>query len=216
MYAQVRELPNAIQTLLASLGYGSKDILVETGTEVSPLGPGGDGLREFCAILDLSTGERKVEWGSWGGANMFNPRNRVDLDGNLYPIPPNSCVVKGHTGGGRPVYATLTVRPDMVLPCLPSKVGLNPRLQWILDTLKRYNSGGRKYEFHRWEHVPPSDGEFKELETLGLIKITKSGAISVTTAGKNAVTPGFGSPVYAPPWGNHVQYRTWSGVSSHA
>jgi hypothetical protein len=167
------------------------------------MGPGGDGLREFCAILDLSTGERKIEHGSWGGANMFNPNNRVDLDEKSYVIPPNFVVVKGHQGGGRGTYAYVVVRPDMVTPWLPAKSVLSKRQQYIIDVLKGYNSQGRKDEFNRWDskfkRVPPSADEFKALEELGLLKITKSGAISLTTTGKNAASGGFCTPDYAAP-----------------
>jgi hypothetical protein len=199
MYVQVHSLPNTVQGLLRTLGYGRKDIRVETATEICPMGAGGAGIREFCGILNMGTGEHKVEYGSWGGANPFNPQNRVDLDRSYYVIPPNFCVIQGHSGGGRPVYCTLTIRPDAVLPCLPGKVALTARLQWILDTLKRYNSVGRKDEFNRYDHVPPSADEYQALESLDLIKISKSGAISVTTAGKNAATPGYWSPKYVAP-----------------
>jgi hypothetical protein len=201
IYTLVSDLPAAIQRALSSVKYGRKDIRVETGEKVSPFGGGQDGYREFVLIVNLSTGEYDGEYGSWGGSNPFNRTNRVDNDTKSYEIPPNFAVIKGSTGGGKPVYAYLTVRPDMVAGWLPAPTSLNPRQQYIIDVLKGYNPRGRKDEFNRYRRVPPSAAEFEALKDKGLVKINKAGSVSLTVEGKNAATKGFGSPKYATPEG---------------
>jgi hypothetical protein len=187
MYIQTNTLPETIVAVLASLGYSRKDIQVEAHDTISPACGGGEGIRGFFAIINLATGQTEVMQGSWGGANFFNKTNQVDLDTTPYPIPPNFAVIKGHEGGGKPVYAYITIRPDMMVPWLPTATNkLSPRLQWILSTLCMYTSAGRKSEFNQYNRIAPTESEYLQLIDLGFIKRTKAGAISVTTEGKNA------------------------------
>lgn len=190
IYTNVSDLPSMIQSALCSVGYGRKDIQVETRESVSPLGGGGGGIRDFVCIVDLNTGTHKKEYGSWGGPNPWSAK-RIDNDRNEYTIPPNVCVLKGHEGGGRPVYCTLIVRPDMVVPWLPAPKTLTKRQQFIIDVLKKYNPRGRKENFNRGSRVPPSDAEMQTLQGMGLVKINKAGAVSLTVEGKNAVSKGW-------------------------
>jgi hypothetical protein len=91
MYTQVKDLPETIQSALNSLNYGRKDISLEVAESISPRVGGGDGLRGFCCIVNIETGERKTEVGSWGGSSMFQESavNPVDSDHTDYVIPPN-------------------------------------------------------------------------------------------------------------------------------
>lgn len=204
MYAKINELPEAIQSVLAGLNYNRKDIQVEARERVSPFASSGDGYRAFCAIIDLTSGQVDIKQGSWGGGNMFSLQNQVDLDTREYLIPPNVVVVKGHEGGGKPVYATIVMRPDMIVPWLPAKEGLSPRLQWIVDCVCALTSAGRKAEFNGYEmnggrRIPPQEHEWQALEGLGYIKRNKTGSVSITTEGRNARTSGLGIAKYAAP-----------------
>lgn len=184
-YIQTKELPYEITSVLSRLGYNRKDIDVTFQEKVSPASSSSDGCRSFMAIINLSTGEYTEKWGSFGGANIFNRDNQVDNDTSSYTIPENFCVIKGSSGGNRPVSAYLIIRPDMSAKFLPSKEELNPRLQYILDVFATYNSSGREREFNDYGHIPPSKEELNCLVSRGLIKINKAGSVSVTTEGKN-------------------------------
>ena len=199
MYIQVKTLPEQIQQLLALIGYMKKDILLETQEKVSAFSASSNGCRSFLAIINMFTNEHTIEYGSWGGSNMFNPENRVDNNVREYVIPPNFVIVKGEEGGGDPTRAKIIIRPDMMIPFLPAKKELNPRLQWIIDVLIGYTSAGRKAQFNEYGKVPPMEQEWVELETLGLIKRDKRGAVSLTTEGKNARLHRSGSEKYIAP-----------------
>ena len=198
MYVQVQELPESLQSFLHTLSYNKKDIAVEVVEKVSPMGAGQDGYREFIGILDLGTGTSDIKYGSWGGANIFSRENQVDLDTASYTIPANVVVVKGRHGGNHPTHAVIYLRSDMVAKWLPETASLTPRQQYIVDVLGSFTSAGRKDEFNAYGHIPPSAQEYKALEEMGLIKITKAGAISLTTEGKNAKSKSF-LLVYAAP-----------------
>ena len=111
MYIECKKLPGALKCALASVRYFGADISVKAAETVSPFMGGGKGYRGFFVAVDLSTGERKITWGSWGGANMFNPGNRVDLDTDEYEMRPGFAVIKGTEGGikGNCQYATISI-----------------------------------------------------------------------------------------------------------
>jgi len=184
----VKELPAALQRALASVGYGRKSIDVMPAETASLSGAGGDGYQAFATVVNLETGEYRTEWGSWGGANMFNPRNAVDNDRKDYPIPENGAVITGHKGGGRPVYATIRVNPAALAPLLPAKAELSERQRVILGTVR-----GTKGGAYRLEALKEYGVTTEELDTLisgGFMKRNKAGAISMTTAGENEAMTG--------------------------
>jgi hypothetical protein len=196
MYSLVTDLPELVQRELKGVGYGRKDIDITASETASAFSSSGRGLRGFCIIIDLSKGDVKHMQGSWGGANMFNPTNQVDLDSKSYVIPENVIVINGSSGDGNPVYARLTVAPSNIAKFLPTKSELTERQATILYTYKGLNSRGRK---DYWDRVSfssgfngeaimpkPSEGELDELAGMGLLKRSKSGATQITTDGKNA------------------------------
>lgn len=175
MYANVRELPNIVQEQLNGVGYGRADILIEAREKVSPQVSGGDGQRGFCIIIDMISGNVKHMMGSWGGANMFNPRNQVDLDSQMYEIPENVAVITGSIGGS--VFATVTLNPKNVAKFLPAKSELTKEQASVLYSFKALKSAYRpKY----------SEECLNELAEMGFLKRSKNGATRITTAGKNA------------------------------
>lgn len=205
-YFKVKELPGTLQAALASVGYGRADIGIRTAETYSMRCSGGDGYRAFVVAVNLATGEAQRATGSWGGANMFNPRNPVDLDGQERPLPPGFAVISGHEGGGRPVYASVEVHPSTMAPLLPSAPAaeLSALEQTVLEVISGYTSAGRKNEWERMaERVLPWTAPYAErqaaakkmhadiasaqdrLVSLGLVKRAKNGAMTITTEGRN-------------------------------
>lgn len=191
MYAKLSELPECIQRELKNNDYHKKDICIDQTTSVSPVDYGGDGRKAYFMAIDLETGQRlplidsgrqvDILRGSWGGANMFNPSNRVDLDDGNYTIPDNAVVIKGHIGY-KP-YATLYIRPDNAPKFIRNDCVLNERQLEILACMRSYTSAYRKEVY---EKMDVKDSEFQALADSGHIKISKNGAKHITTEGKNA------------------------------
>lgn len=188
VYVAVKDLPDFFRKPLREVSYGRKDIEVRQGSKYEASFPADDGCKAFTCVINMASGQYKVEWGSWGGANMFNPRNPVDLDRTPRSIPTNGAVLQGERCGGRPVYASITVRPDAMNKLIeaPTEVTLDERK--ALNAC-RYKSSYRADEF--WKQ---GLGEYslknpliQSLLEKGMLKATRSGAISVTVKGKNAL-----------------------------
>ncbi len=189
VYSRVKDLPETVQAALRKAGYRSDDIGVRAQDTYSPAQSGGSGRRAFVVKVNLTTGETEASVGSWGGANMFNPGNAVDLDRGSYPIPTGVAVIEGSQG--EKTFASLVVRPENLAPLLPGEVALSDRLSYILTVYSHYNSAGRKNEFERPYKVraelrgTPTKDELSELVKLGLLAPAGSG-MKVTAAGRNA------------------------------
>lgn len=185
IHVKVADLPETLINSLKNLGYHKNDIPLEGKEKISPQVPGGKGRRGFCVIVNIATGETKQMMGSWGGSNMFNPNNQVDLDDTPYTIPAGFAVIKG-VSGYKGVIATITVPPDNVAKFLPEKKELDPRDKWILYTFSALTSAGRKKEWEREDDIPSED-DLNRLAAEGYLKRSKNGASRITTDGKNAV-----------------------------
>ena len=200
MYVQVSELPDVVREQLKSVGYGRADISVRAGETYTPAGGSGQGSRRSLVAVCLANGASEAHVGSWGGANMFNPGNAVDLDTQSYPLSPGFVVIEGSQGHPR-TYASLIIHPSNMAAMLPAKVSLTARQAYLISAFAGLNSQGRKNQFERGAyHDPspytgeqgprlghaPSDAELAELAAMGLIKVTRSGAVSITTEGRNA------------------------------
>lgn len=183
IYVSVKDLPSALRKVLEVVGCNLRDISISATEMVSLQAAGGEGYKHFVAIVNLSSGEHKVTWGSWGGANPFNS-NPVDRDSNFYRIPANGAVVRGYIGGSENVCrASIEVAPETMVPMLPLAEELSERARTILRLVKSYTSAGRKQEF---EGMKVQASEIDELVSKGLLKRNKAQAISITTTGKNA------------------------------
>lgn len=181
LYASVGDLPEALQSALRQVSYHKKDIGLSSAEKISIRDCGGDGRRGFVILVNLTTNEQEIHWGSWGGSNMFNPSNSVDLDDNEYVIPKDGAVIRGSISGG-PTYATITLHPDNLVKLLPSKVELSEKERGILNAYGSLKSGPyRKEELHR---LRATDADVDALVGKGLLKRTKVG-VSITTEGKN-------------------------------
>lgn len=188
MHVETSQLPRAIQAALAEVGYGRKDIGVSAAESFTPSVGGGQGYKGFCAIVDLATGERRVSWGSWGGSNMFNPTNIVDLDTEAKPLLPNLAVIKGQIGGGHPAYASVTVHPSTLAPLLPPATDVTAQEKRACAIIAGYKSFARAEYFASagLGEYGPTNPVIVACAAKGLVKVNKGGAVAITTAGRNA------------------------------
>ncbi len=191
MHVSTKELPEVIRRALREVNYSRNDIGVEGATKVSPSDAGGQGRRGFVLLLDLDTGATKLHQGSWGGANMFNQSNVVDLDQKSYPLPPSGAVIKGSEGGHGGVIATLYLNPENLAKLLPAKpLELTAKQRGILYAFGAIKAGEyRKEELRRCE---AKEADVEELVKLKLLKRDGRG-VTITTEGKNTRNSGPGS-----------------------
>jgi hypothetical protein len=190
MHIETKQLPRSLQAALVGVGYGRRDIALRARDSYCLQQGSGKGGRAFVVAVNITTGQRQATHGSWGGANMFNPQNHVDLDTTKRPLPPGFAIIEGSEGGGRPVYATISVHPDnlaKLLPAAPS-VELSKQDKNALNIIGGIKSGYRANEFSRAGLGPygPDNPHVVKLVELGFLKVNRAGAISITTAGRNA------------------------------
>lgn len=201
MYVKTKELPSVLQRALEALGYGRVDIEVEASETYRPAQISGNGYRAFVCAVNLVTGERKTECGSWGGSNMFSPDNQVDGDMNSYPLPDGFAIIQGREGGSRPVFATILANPANLQKLLPAgnEATLTESECYALHIIKQYKASYRRDAFTRSSYYGRQReargivlGEYDRnnplligLAAKGLIKITGAG-IQITTEGRNA------------------------------
>lgn len=185
IYVQVKTLPPTLQSALEQCGYHRTDISVHVSETSHVSSHSGDGLRAFTALVNIETGATEIHEGSWGGANPFYS-SPVDADTRSRPLPPDGAVINGHIGGGKPCWASLTVHPSRAAKLLPPAVEtLSARNKTQLGVLCELNSKGRKEWFDRHPALRPSADDLTTLSTLQMIKVSKSGAVTITTDGRN-------------------------------
>ena len=149
MHIKVKDLPSTLQAALKSCGYARADIGVEAKDNYTmQCRTSGAGRRGFTMAVDLATGKSETVTGSWGGANMFNPGNSVDLDDTRRPLPPNFAVVHGSEGDG--VRAYVEVNPQTLIPLLPATAELSKVETALLDVYCGLSTAGRKRQVEQW------------------------------------------------------------------
>jgi len=183
MYVAVKTLAPALRSALAAVGFKRADISVEARETVTLDYPADDGARGFATLVDLETGRHETMIGSWGGANMFSPRNRVDLDRTARPLPPGTVLVKGQNGG-RGCFAHLYVHPDLLPKLLPAPVELTQGERDGLYCHISLKSGEYRREELRRRRVTQAD--LDSLVARGFLKRNAAGSTQVTVEGKNA------------------------------
>ncbi|KPK27036.1 MAG: hypothetical protein AMK69_11035 [Nitrospira bacterium SG8_3] len=182
MHVRTKELPDCLQRALDSVSYHRKDVSVEGKTETQINVFSGEGAKAFAIILNLGTGERKTIWGSWGGANMFNPHNQVDLDGSSHKIPINGAVILGSIGHS--TWATIVVHPENIQKLLPAPEETTELEKGILSIYQGIISSYRKQELAR---IGATVEMVDTLVGRKLLKRNKAGSVQITTEGKNAI-----------------------------
>jgi hypothetical protein len=207
-HVKVKELPEVLRSALVSVGYHGADVAIKASERYSmSTGGSGNGRRAFVCAVNLATGERIMRQGSWGGPNPFNPTNAVDLDDTVRDLPPNFAVI--HGSEGEQVYASVDVNPATLAPLLPEAPTLTESERAILCAYAGLTSAGRKRQIEDWcsNAARAGDPDYvnawarrqaeatckQAIETLiaglvsrGFLARNKAGAVSVTTAGKNA------------------------------
>ena len=187
MYVKTATLPAIVRCALSRVGYGAPDVNIEPREKVSPYVGGGSGQRGFLLLVDLQAGTFAAHHGSWGGSNMFNPSNAVDLDTSEYTLPEHGLAILGTEGHPR-TFATIYAHPAQMAGFLPPVAApLTADEQWLVNLYCSCTSAGRKDELSRkgWTAQRTED-TVNALVTRGLFSRNKAGAVSVTTDGKNA------------------------------
>lgn len=178
MYIKTNQLPEQIQSALKSVSYNKKDIQVLIKEQESLFCSGGNGIRGFTILINLSSNENQIMYGSWGGANAFNPSNQVDLNDENYTIPENGVVIKGHEGNG--VFAQVILSPkNMIKNLLTEDSSLSKDEKTVLSYFKYTSSYRKSLLENKTELV-------NKLIEAGFIFKNKAGSMSLTLKGKNA------------------------------
>lgn len=183
MYIAVKELPPYVRGLLEGRGYRRPDIAVMPKEEVSVSDAGSAGQRAYTIIVNMETQQNKIHIGSWGGSNMFNPNNLVDLDKQVHTIPLNGMVIKGSEG--HRFYATIYVRSCNLAKYLPKVELVTEDERSVLTIYHTLKSG--LYRKQALECVSNSANIIISLVGRKLLKQSKNGATRITTEGKNAL-----------------------------
>lgn len=186
MWIETRELPEAVRVALERVSYGRKDVEVRVTRDLVMSSAGSKGRRAFVLMVNLSTGEVDGQYGSWGGENMFNPRNPVDRDSRAYQLPPNGVVVLGSQGYPQ-TFLTLYVSPDLIdrtmLPAAAEEL-TKEELDGVYAHACIKGGAYRREELRRRNvRAETVDG----LVSRGYLSENRAGARQVTTAGRNAL-----------------------------
>ena len=196
VWVDVRDLPLPIQKALKSVKYGRKNIQIQESRTYQMSGSSGDGRKAFTIAVNLGTGKYQIEWGSWGGPNMFNPQNSVDLDTKPRPIPPNNVVISGNIGGR--TWAYIEAHPDNLTKLLGAgddDAKLTEQQMIALSIIGGIKGGYRREYFERNNlgDYSPENPLVISLAKLGLINVMRNGAMKITTKGQN-VRGGMSAP----------------------
>lgn len=183
MYIKTNQLPQVVQHQLKTRGYNSHDIGVVAREKYSLHGGGGDGMRDYTDVIDLVSGAIDANTGSWGGANIFNPSNKVDLDDTQHDLPVTSMVIKGHEGY-KP-YATVYMHPSIIGNFAGEKADVTAEEKEVLEVFASYKPAYRQ-EYLRGKKFNVA-ATIESLITKKLVKRNAAGALSLTTEGRNAV-----------------------------
>lgn len=180
-YVKVKELPESLQSALHECGYRKTDVQILVKESESVFAGGGSGYRAFACLVNMSNGETQMMYGSWGGSNAFNPNNQVDQNDKLYAIPQNMAVIRGSEGGSSGVtYATVTISPLNILPVLQGAADVSEEEKRILAIFRSYKPAYRK------QYLEGKQESIDSLVERGYIRRSANGALTITTAGKNA------------------------------
>lgn len=183
MHIETKALPAALRDALESVGYRRESIQLET-RDTLPRGIAGKGSRPFTMAVDLATGERSTQMGSWGGANPF-----VDVPADSHapvPLPPGVVGISGSTGYR--CSATLYAPAATLAPLLPAAPEVTPEERKVLAIVGGIKGGARRpyFEVAGLGEYSASNPLIAGLASRGLLKVNRAGAIKITTAGRNA------------------------------
>jgi hypothetical protein len=199
VHIYTKDLPENLRAYLKSLGYAKTDISLTARERVSPSYGGAAGRKGFFAVFNLTTGEAKDIHGSWGGANIANPSNVVDLDSSSHDLPPGVVAISGSDGYGG-CDADLYAHPQTIAPLLPAGAdsGLTDPECVALYAFRALKGGSYRADFLRENRIGAS--VLSGLVAKGMLKEDKAGKRQITTVGKNALESAKGR-AWSPPYG---------------
>lgn len=114
---------------------------------------------------------------------MFNPQNPIDLDDSEHAMTPGGAVISGTIG--QTTYARVILHPQNVAKLLPPAWSdVTDKERKILAAVGGLKSG--PYRKEALARLQATDADMDTLVQKGLLSKNKAGAISITTAGKNA------------------------------
>jgi|TARA_Y100000310_G_scaffold335318_1_gene416993 hypothetical protein len=189
MHVKLSDLPAHVSAALKRAGHTRRDIeLTPASTVDSPCA--GDGIRAVVAAIDLATGRSEVRAGSWGGTNPFEKRGADYM--RSMPVPQGAAVYLGYQGGRLSGFGRLAVNPaDMSGLALPGPVGLTDDERAALYVMRArkpaYRAEWLAKATQRRVSYSADDPTFAGLASKGLVKISKSKSMRITTDGKNAI-----------------------------
>jgi hypothetical protein len=146
------------------------------------------GRKDEFVLIDLASYE---VWHMPTSHPYFDRRPDGQRMGNveLAELPPGACLVQGGYFCGKPSTIRIHLRPENMAKLLP-KPGptISDDARKALNIIGGIKSSYRSDEFRSAKLGPyhPTNHLLVELREAGLIKINKAGAVSITTAGKNA------------------------------
>jgi len=183
MYIFVNDLPPIVQQTLRRFSYFRKDISITPKESVSIRSSGGAGQRDYTAIIQVGSNEVETHTGSWGGANIFNPDNEVDLGEKAIKIEPHIMVIKGSEGGH--AYANIYAHSSIVKLYACDIESVSEQEKSVLKAYKELKSG--PYRTEALNRVPNHRIIVSDLVNRGMLKQSKNGATQITTKGKNVL-----------------------------
>ena len=146
-----------------------------------------DGSKDEFALVDL------VEYRSWSVPSTHPFYDRVpsgDRCGQLQlaELPPDTCLVEGGYFRGKPRSFRIHFRNENLAKLLPGPTAeLSDGAKSALSIIASHQGGYRQDAFDRagLGKYNAQNPLVVELESAGMVKINKAGAIAVTTAGRN-------------------------------
>lgn len=182
----------------------ARRLRVGDAVQVYHPGSGHADLRDVIAVrrdlgrvvVTLDTG-REI---SWAGSTQVNVavkgrsrRTRVDLDTTKRTLPPGTVLIKGEEGYPR-TFATIYAHPDLLqsLSLAAPAAPLSDVEGKVLNIYGGIKSGYRQDELRRKDISPQAAAAaVRSLIAAGYLAQNKAGAVSITTAGKNARPSGY-------------------------
>ena len=188
MHVKTKDLPNQIRDALKRAGHTRPDIeVIPADTVDRPMANKGE--RGLMTSIHLPSGKTNHRIGSWGGATP-NEHRHLDHVEDL-KIPENWGVWKGVQGYKLSGYGRLYVNPkniDTFQLTDSHELTDNEKNALIcFRCCKPFYRGewlARHADGIEYNHQDPT---YIKLARLGLVKVSKNGAMRITTEGKNAI-----------------------------
>ena len=148
-----------------------------------------DGSKDEYCLVDLASLEC---WQVPTSHPYFDRKTNGERCGELElrELPPNVCLVQGGYFCGKSATYRLHFHPDNLAKLLPdsSAPTVSDKAKAALNVICGIKSSYRQDEFNRsgLGMYGANNPLVAELKAAGFVKVNKAGAISVTTAGRNA------------------------------